>query len=130
MFAAFKRFFTLVRFVRWLVPDHGLSLRFCLSFTNILIYSRQSVYRHFRLLKGRNKRARLYEFLRVLADLPSSGQTSIPATLLARMLRTIYLTEVVPREEGGGPNLGYVNHSQFSYGNTLESIVPERTKSK
>lgn len=130
MFAAFKQFFMLVRFVRWLVPDHGLSLRFCLSFANILIYSRQSVYRHFRLLKGRNKRARLYEFLRVLATLPNSGQTSIPATLLTRLLRTIYLTEVVPPEGRGGPNMGYVNHPQFSYGDTLESIAPQRTKNK
>jgi hypothetical protein len=128
MFTTFKRFFTLVGFVRWLIPDNVLSLRFCLSLTSILIYSRQSVYRHFRSLKEANERARIGEFLRVLENLPNSRQTSIPSTLLTRLLRTIYLTEVIPREGRGGPNKGYVNHPQFSYGSTLRSCVPQHIK--
>ena len=68
------------------------------------------------------------------APVSDLAQASVPATLLARLLRTIYLTEMVLRKQGGarhgGPNQGYINHPQFSYGDSLQSIIPPIPKSR
>lgn len=132
MFSILKQLSILIGFVRWLIPSQGRSVRFYFSLLNVLIGSRQSVYRHFRELKAAGGRARFKDFLRALAAVSDSGKTSVPATLLARLLRTIYLTDVVPGKDygdrHGGPNQGYIDHPQFSYGDSLQSFMRPKTK--
>lgn len=127
MFGTLKQLLMLVARVRWFIPRQGHSLRFFISLLNILVCSHQSIYRHYRDLKAADRRARFKAFVSALASLPDSGEISMPATLLARLLRTIYLTEAVPRNGvealGGGPNHGYINHQHFSYGDSLQSII-------
>lgn len=122
-----KQLLLLVGFLKWLIPREGRSVRFYISLLNVMICSRQSVYRHFTLLKSSDTRARFRDFLCALATVSDSRQTSVPAVLVARLLRTIYLTEVVPRKPSGarhgGPNQGYINHPQFGYGDSLQSII-------
>lgn len=114
-----------IGFVRWLIPKEGRSVRFYFSLLNLLIGSRQSIYGHFRQLRASDRQRRFQDFLRALAAASDSGRASVPAALLARLLRAIYLTEVVPRKNDdpryGGPNLGYINHPHFSYGKSLPS---------
>lgn len=132
MFRMLKQMSILSGFVRWLIPEQGRSMRFYFSLINVLIGSRQSVYRHFREIKASDRRSRFKDFLRALAAVSDKGQTSVPAALLARLLRTIYLTEVLPRKDDdsryGGPNQGYINHPQFSYGNSLQSIASPKNE--
>lgn len=133
MFRTLKHLSILVDFVRWLIPERGRSVRFYFSLLNILIGSRQSVFRHFRELKTSDRLSRYREFIRALATISSSGKTSVPATLLSRLLRTIYLTGGLVdggnTERLGGPNQGYINHPQFSYGDSLQSILPPKSDS-
>ena len=80
-------------------------------------------------------RARLKSFLDNIALIttnPLSTKATVPARLLARLLRSIYLTEVLPRQdpvaEKAGPNEGYVTHAQFSYGRSLENLTRPETR--
>ena len=109
-------------------------MRFYFSLLNLLIGSRQSVYRHFRQIKAFDRHRRFQDFLRALAAASDSGRASVPAALLARLLRAIYLTEVVPTQKDelryGGPNFGYIDHPHFSYGKSLQPIIGRKTKNK
>ncbi len=134
MFDSLKQIASVMVTVRWLVPRQSVSLRLYLSLLNILIVSRQSVYRHFVEYKAADKRSRVREFFKSVAAIPVSDRPTVTATLLARLLRTIYLTEIAPGDKGGnvargGPNQGYINHPQFGYGESLQSIIrPKSTK--
>ena len=124
---------TVFGFAAWLLPEGGRSPRLYFSLLKTLLCGRQSVYRHFKLLKAAHGRIRLRTFVRALASVRAHDPTldSTPARLLARLLRTTYLTEVLPRREEAahraGPNRGYINHPQFGYGESLGSATRPRT---
>jgi len=127
-----KQISVVIGFVRWLIPKEGRSVRFYFSLLNLLIGSRQSVYWQFRQIKAADRRRRFQDFLRALANASDTGRASVPAALLARLLRAIYLTEIAPGQKDGlrygRPNLGYIDHPHFSYGKSLQSIIRRKTK--
>ena len=128
MFNILNQLLNLSRFIRWLVPENGRTLRLYLSLLNVLVYSRYSVYQHFREFSTSDNRGQFGEFFISLASIPDLGKASVPATLLTRLLRTIYLTGAAGRNGTvniAGPNQGYLDHSCFSYGNDLERICGE-----
>lgn len=137
MVEVLKKLLAVFGFVKWILPKDGCSLRFYISLLSVLLFGRQSVYYHFRLLKGASSRPRFKKFISELASVrvPDSElmPTSVPARLLARLLRTIYLTEVLPRKEEAAQctasNHGYINHPQFSYGESLQSLIRSQTRS-
>ena len=123
-------------FVRWVLPKNGCSLRLWTNLAQVLVYGRQSVYSHFKAIRITSSRKRLKTFLNglALAQVPRDAEQAVPvsARLLARLLRTIYLTEVLPRKDPvagkAGPNQGYVAHPHFTYGPSLGALTRASTR--
>jgi hypothetical protein len=127
---------TLRLFVKWALPGDGRSLWLYAHLLRVLLHGRQSVYAHFKLAKAGSTRARLKSFINSLASVQTpvnaARPATVPARLLARLLRTIYLTEVLPRRDPAarraGPNRGYAAHPRFSYGESLRDSTRARTR--
>jgi hypothetical protein len=123
-------------FIRYVLPREGRTLRFYFSFLSVLACGSGSIYYHFKSLQRFSLLARLRKFTIAVASLrpplSATRPVSVPARLLARLLRTIYLTEVLPKHDDAawrtGPNRGYINHPHFSYGDSLGQVICSRTK--
>jgi hypothetical protein len=118
-------------FVRWVLAEGGCSARLYADLLRILLHGRQSVYGHYRSAKAASAGRGPKAFLNSLASAQAHGGATVPARLLARLLRTIYLTEVLPRRDAAarraGPNEGYAAHPQFSYGESLGASTRPKT---
>lgn len=122
-----KQIVIIVTFVIWLIPRGGRTFRFFFSLLYLLLGSRQSVYGHFREIYAPRSTQTLKRFISALARTSEPGHDSLPATLLARLLRTNYLTEVTfDLGDGlldGEKSVVYIDHPHFSYGESLERFV-------
>ena len=126
-----KKFKTLISFIRWAMPQGGCSLRFFTSLVMLFLYGRESIYTHFKTLKPTS----LKDFLNKLAliKVPSSDAelVTVQSRLLTRLLRTVYLTEVLSKNGGidlVDPKHGYTAHPHFSYGESLGLTIHSVTE--
>lgn len=128
MFQFLSQIGPVVRFIQRVVPAEGRTFRFYFCLFNLLIRSRQSIYLHFR--RHKKDQLKFRDFLNAIAMTANTENPTLQAILFTRLLRTVYLTEIVPNVRKnsslGGPNLGFIDHPQFSYGQSLEAISQAR----
>lgn len=123
-------------FIEYVLPARSASPRFYFALLRILLCGRESVFTHFKSLKAATSRGGFTRFVQSVAATRAPEEVTatvpVPARLLARLLRTVYLTEVLPHKNPvkrrAGANDGYINHPHFSYGNSLQSAARSQTR--
>lgn len=113
----------LLSFCRYVLPTRFASWCFVRAVWRVMMSNSGSVYAHFKLLKNES-RGNFIDFARSLMTLRfDDGGGNTATQLLTRLLRTVYLTQPIVKDDFGrhikNADEGFARHPDFTCGDEL-----------